>query len=389
MSQANSALKSIINQYTKQFVDRISELERENEQLKQKVSSFSPNLKTDFDRLTERHTELKSSYAEIERENTQLRQDMELLISQQKSLETDIENHFQHVFTTLQPQQYQTPKKSFTVEMPKVVPSQKPIHREAKATTKLLNTAYESDSELDSSDDEMPELVSDSANEQEKLSPRKLRFADDFVQDPNKSFMAGNTTPVQSGSNSNTINLSSVLPNDEYESDDDVDDYESILKHIITEGLMSGLENMNRSPHANKSTRHVVNPRNETRMGNKSRIQVPTGKKTKRHQFHKSQAQQFRQAQQNNQGQQNNQAQQPNANNTTGHNMDNFPFRFMFSPQTGQMFTNPNTNPTQPAQMNSNTNSNASPGQNPLNPSSQEVQLVQKILESLFNPPAK
>ncbi len=381
MSQANSALKSIINQYTKQFVDRISELERENAQLKQQFGSFSPTLKTDFDRLTERHAELKSSYAEIERENTQLRQDMELLISQQKSLESDIEKHFQQVFTTIQPQQYQTPKKSSNVEMPQVAPNQKPIHRNAKATTKLLNAVYESDSELDSSDDEMPELESnlDSANEQEKISPRKLRFANESNQDPNKSFMAWNstpvTTPVQSGSNSNTINLSSVLPNDDNESDDDVDDYESILKHIITEGLMSGLENINKSPHGNKSSnfdKHFT-PRPESRLSHRSRIHVPT-KKSKRPHYNNDQ-----------QRVQTQQSQQPNVStnptNTNGQNINNFPFRFMFSPQTGSVFSN--ANPNQPAQ----TSENVNPGQNHLNPSSQEVQLVQKILESLFNPP--
>ncbi len=367
MSQANSALKSIINQYTKQFIDRISELEKENTQLKQKTSSFSSSLKADFDRLTERHAELKSSYAEIERENTQLRQDMERLISQQKTLESDIEKHFQQVLTNSQHQQYQTPKKPSNVEMPQVAPSQKPIHREAKATTKLLNTAYESDSELDSSDDEMPGLVSgsDFANEEKKISPRKLRFANESAQDPNKSFMAWNSTPVttsaKSESNLNNINLSSVLPNDDNESDDDVDDYESILKHIITEGLMSGLENINRSPHANKSNgfnKHFTS-RPESRLGHRSRIHVPT-KKPKRPQ-HKVQTQ------------------QPNTNDQ---NINNFPFKFMFSPQTGQVFSNSSTNSNQPAQTSASINS----GQNPLNPSSQEVQLVQKILESLFNP---
>jgi hypothetical protein len=359
MSHINSALMSIINQYTKQFVDKISELERENAQLKQNASSFSLGLKTDFDRLTERHAELKSSYAEIERENTQLRQDMEKLIMQQNALESDVSKHFEQVFSGIHPQkvsqQYQTPKKLSTVEIPQVVPSQKPVHREAKATTKLLNTKYESDSELDSSDDDMPDLVSSSEDEQEKISPRKLRFANEPAQNLDKSFIGSNVSPGTNTTNLNNINLSSVLPND-VESEDDVNDYESILKHVITEGLMSGLENMNRSPHANKSkgTEKNFASKLESRPSHRSRIHVPV-KKQKNHNHQKHQCQQN----------------QTNLNNVTEQNVGN-PFRFMFSPHSNN----------QQAQ----TKSNANPGQNFLNPSTQEVQLVQKILESLFNP---
>ena len=101
MSQTNSALMSIITQYTKQFVDRISELENANHQLKLQLSNSSTVNKADFDRLAERHNELKNSYAEIERENAKLRQDMEQLVEQQNSLQTDISQYFQQMVSNV------------------------------------------------------------------------------------------------------------------------------------------------------------------------------------------------------------------------------------------------------------------------------------------------
>lgn len=337
MSQTNSALMSIITQYTKQFVDRISELENENRQLKQRADTIPSTLKADFDRLSERHTELKTSYAEIERENTKLRQDMEQLIAQQKSLESDIAQFFTQTFSTISSPPVQTPKKSRDVETPQAAPSQTPVYREAKATTKLLNTAYESDSEFDSSDsdDEKPNIA----------SPKKLRFVDESNQDPNKSFKQDNSN-CSSGSkscgNSNGLNLSSILPNQDEESDDDNDDYESILKHIITQGLMSGLENINRSPHGNKPDKSFSSrPSSKTRKTNTN----PTTKK-----------------------------QNENSRPTAEPNINNFPFGFWFGPESSHAY--PNTQ--------SNTPTNSGPN---TNPTAQEVQLVQKILESLFTPP--
>lgn len=373
MSQTNSALMSIITQYTKQFVDKISELEKENTQLKQQVGTVPSTLKADFDRLTERHTELKSSYGEIERENAQLRQDITQLIAQQKSLEADISQYFAQAFSSIQTKQnqsehanantnsnynYSTPSKSnmstHTSEFPQAAPSQKPAHAnaKAKATTKLLNTAYESDSECDSSD-----------SEGECAHSRKLRFSDEFARNLNKSFAAQNTNAntttntTSSGNhsldNSNTLNLSGILPNDQDDSDDDgPNDYESILKHIITEGLMSGLENMNKSPHAN-SVKSSGKTQENSRMFNSGHPNRFS--KSNQTQTSKPQA---------------NPPASTNTNNTKqthahAHAHAN-PFGFMFNPAS----------------------ENSQRGQNST-PSAQEVQLVQKILESLFNPQGK
>ncbi len=343
MSQTNSALMSMITQFTKQFVDRISELENVNRQLKLQLENSPSVNKAEFDRLAERHNELKASYAEIERENTKLRQDMDQLVAQQNSIQTDVSEYFNKVFGTLgnSSNGFQTPTKQFTNTSSTVVPNQTPAHRNAKATTKLLNTEYESDSELTDSDDELV------------FAPRKIRFnvgGSDGTksQDPNKSFMA----------KSNEINLSDVLPNQE-DSESENEDYESILKHIITEGLMNGLENINRSPHA-RSTQS--NQPNQPDQSNQSDFLFrPQNRMSKRNRPSSSK----KQTEPSKSTENSNQQFQPQSN----------PFGFAFGPgQPGTPNANPHANP--------NANANA-------NPSSSEAQLVQKILESIFNPPSK
>lgn len=374
MSQTNSVLMSIITQHTKQFVDRISELENENNQLKHRVGSVPSTIKADFDSLSARHAELKSSYEEIERENTKLRQHMEQLIAQQKSLEADISQYFAQTFSNIQIQKqfqqangnYSTPVKSAksnNIEIPQVAPSQKPIYREAKATTKLLNTEYDSDSEFDSSDS------ADSDNE--CLPSRKLRFSEELKQDPNKTFIGLNTTtntntncsvntsPTQTRGNSNTLNLSSILSNEQDESDDEHNDYESILKHIITEGLMSGLENMNKSPYAtnpreNKNSQsNSFCSRQATRMRKRDRMESPKPMNQNAPTVPTPCAPTNAHAQ----------------TNTNAH-----PFSFAYRPESTGEFSNRNGN--------SHGNSNQTP-------TAQEVQLVTKILESLFYPQGK
>lgn len=360
MSQTNSVLMSIITKYTKQFVDRISELENENNQLKHRVGSTPSTLKADFDSLTERHTELKISYGEIERENTKLRQDIEQLISQQKSLEADIAQYFAQTFSafsTKQTDQVRTPNKTCTVQIPSVAPSQKPVHREAKATTKLLNTEYESDSSNSETDDEMPPLVSDSEDETSNFVPRKLRFNVRAGQDQNKSFVqstnqAGTNTKNGTGAESIKLNLSEILPK-ENESDDDKDDYETILKQIITEGLMSGLENINRSPH--NATQNNTPPKRHRPYYAASKARDSNMKMPQRSQQTTVKSSQTEKAEQ---------------------NTNNFPFNIMF-PHDGQGFNHGGY---------SFTNTPTTENQNS---KQQEVQLVQKILESLFNPPGK
>jgi hypothetical protein len=347
MSQTNSALMSIITQYTKQFVDKISELENENYQLKQKVGANPSSLKGDFDKLTERHSELKISYAEIERENTKLRQDMDQLIAQQDLLQADVAKHFQQVFskfTAKQAEQIRTPKKTYEIHS---APSQKPLHREAKATTKLLNTEYESDSSNSDTDDEMPALVSASENESVKFIPRKLNFAVRADQDPNQPFL--NMNNVQKPNN---LNLSDHLPKEDG-SDEEKDDYESILKQIITEGLMTGLENINRSPN-NAAQLNTARP--DSRNGKRHRGYLPSRK-------HRYNVPLY------------SRNQTPSESNPEQNN--NFPFNFVFAqPQhgvnhdKGQGFGN-----MQQSSTTGNSHSNQ-----------QEAELVQKILETLFTP---
>jgi len=393
MSQTNSSLMSIITQYTKQFVDRISELENENKQLKQQVGSVPSNLKADFDRLSERHAELKSAYMEIERENAQLRLDMDQLTAQQKSLESEISQYFTKAFSKIQPHpdNARSPTKTVTVQMPQVVPSQKPLHREAKATTKLLNTAYESDSELDSSD---------SDSEYRESVSRKLRFADEptkqskQTENLEKSFSGLNSSMYspgqQTGSSSNTLNLSSILPNQEDEESDD--DYESILKHIITEGLMSGLEHMNKSPSSNKPQKSnesqkplekpTLNPNmfgsrylNQPQLSQSSKLKQPSTQPSPNVHANTQRP--------GNQGQPPNPNVQPNPFATM--------FNYLANPN-GNFVHGPHTAQTRPQSATGAKESvpgpNRSFGANP-NPSVEEVEMVQKILESLFNPPTK
>ena len=358
MSQTNSALMSIITQYTKQFVDRISELENANHQLKLQLSNSSTVNKADFDRLAERHNELKNSYAEIERENAKLRQDMEQLVEQQNSLQTDISQYFQQMVSNVNKTSVestmQTPKKSPQSNVPSDAPSQTPIYRNAKATTKLLNTEYESDSDLSDSDDEMPGLIGES-----KLSPRKLRFNREYDKTPelNKSFVKNSTVPTKStqstSPNLNTLNLSGILPKDEA-AESDNDDYESILKHIITEGLMNGLENLNRSPQSVQFKGFgpsTSTPRPESRMG----------KRPKSDQVEKNLSK--RQTCESTQLSGSNKPEQVEQSNTG-------PFGFMFRPQQMHTQNQPQSNGT---------------GQ----PASDEAQLIQKILETIFTPPKK
>ncbi len=331
---------SIITQYTKQFVDRISELENENNQLKQKVD-VSPGLKADFDSLTERHIELKKSYAEIERENTKMRQDMDHLIAQQSSLHSDVAKYFQQVFSDFVPkhtEQVKTPKKTCCVKIPSALPSQKPIYREAKATTKLLNTEYESDSSDSETDDESSKFV-----------PRKLRF--DVCADPNKSF------DNQTGAEPIKLNLSEILPKDEESSDDEKSDYETILKQIITEGLMSGLENINRSPH---HATQLNSTRPDSRIGKRHR-HYSTRKNNKHSMNVHPQSHSTARV-------------RPVKTENTEQNTNPFKFNFMFTPQGFNHNGQGHTSPIAHAQTNQS------------QPHSQEAQLVQKILESLFTP---
>ena len=347
MSQTNSALMSIITQYTKQFVDRISELENENNQLKQKVDVAPTGLKADFDKLTERHSELKISYAEIERENTKLRQDMNQLIAQQDSLQSDIAKHFQQVFSgfaTKQTEHVHTPRKSSNVKFSSVPPSQTPLYREAKATTKLLNTEYESDSSDSETDYEMPVPISD--DESVNCAPRKLRFDVRAGQDPNKSFAQSQSQSQSPYSDSEPIklNISEILHKDDDSSDEEDDNYETILKQIITEGLMSGLENMNRSPH---NAARLNMARANSRSSKRNRP-CSASKKHRPSMPH----QQSRTAQ------------------TENENTNPFKFNFRF--------------PQQPHVYGLNSNAQANTNQNQTH--SQEAELVQKILESLFTP---
>jgi hypothetical protein len=117
-------------------------------------------------------------------------------------------------------------------------PSQKPLHREAKATTKLLNGEYESDS-------------SDSD------------YSENSESGPNKSFFVQKQN--QTSSEPNFLNLSEILPknNPNDESEDEADDYESILRQVITDGLMSGLENMHQSPTWKKTKQSFQPPNSE------------------------------------------------------------------------------------------------------------------------------
>jgi hypothetical protein len=361
MSQTNSALMSIITQYTKQFVDRISELENENNQLKQKVDVVPSGLKAEFDKLTERHSELKISYAEIERENTKLRQDMNQLISQQDSLQSDIAKHFQQVFsgfTTKQTEQLNTPRKTSSVKFSSVPPSQKPIYREAKATTKLLNTEYESDSSDSETDDEMPALVPISDDESSNFAPRKLRFDVRPGQDPNKSF---GQSPY-SDSEPIKLNISEILHKDDEssEDEDENDNYETILKQIITEGLMSGLENINRSPH-NAARLNIARANSR----NAKRNRPYSASKKHRPSMHH---QQSRAAQTEN----------PNENTNP------FKFNFMFPQQPHTQGLNSNAQGLNSNAQGLNNNSQGHTNQNQTH--SQEAELVQKILESLFTP---
>jgi hypothetical protein len=324
MSQTNSALMNIITQFTKQFVDKISELENTNNQLRLQLEKSSTVNKADFDKLNERHNELKASYVEIERENNKLRQDMEQLIAQQHSLETDISKYFNQVFSTLG--NNQTPLKpkplasntSNTPNTPNTsnnsnhtqfnarVPSQTPAYRNSKSSAHFLNSEYESDSELSESDDEQLDFV-----------PRKLRFAPNYSgnlnkdQNLNKSFMQNKPENMEG---QNKLNLSDILHQD----DPDNDNYESILKQIITEGLMNGLDNLNRG--SNEKTQNSNNSNTSSKIPTKT------------------------------------------TENTQVHN----PFAFMFGPQ--------NTN-TQQA--------------NTTKPTSEEAQMVQKIIESILNPQTK
>ena len=368
MSQTNSAIMSIITQYIKQFVDKINELENENHQLKQKVDVLPSSLKADFDSLTERHSELKISYAEIERENTKMRQDMDQLIAQQNSLHSDIAKYFQQVVSafeteTKQTEPIKTPKKTCTIKIPTTPPSQKPLYREAKATTKLLNTEYESDSSDSETDDEMPPLIPacNNEDESENFVPRKLRF--NVRADPNKSFAHHtNTEPIN-------VNLSEILHKEEESSDDEKDDYEKILKQIITEGLMSGLENLNRSPQ-NAARFNTTRP--DSRIGKRNRTY--SANKINRPGIHvhpQSQTSKVRQAK------------------TPEQTTSNFPFNFMFGQQgftNPQGFTNTqaNNNHRQCSVNIPQTSPSGNSNQNATH--QQEAQIVQKILESLFNP---
>jgi len=220
MSQSNSSIINVISEYTKQFVDKINKLEKENNELKKQLSNYSADLQGEFNRLTERHNELKTSYAEIDRENIQMKQEIEQLHMYQKSIQSDISQYYNKVLTDIS---NQTPKKSHTLEKQNNAPNQTPIYRKAKSA-KLLNTKYNSESDSDSSNSD--NLNNDMYNfdGQKRFTPKKLNF--------------NNSKP-------SFINLSDTRHKNEKSDDEN----ESILKQIITEGLMSGLENLNKSPH--------------------------------------------------------------------------------------------------------------------------------------------
>jgi hypothetical protein len=380
MSQTNSALMSIITQYTKQFVDRISELENENRQLKQKIGVVPSSFKAEFDRLTERHSELKISYAEIERENLKLRQDMKQLIAQQSSIESDVAKHFQQVFSAFGNKQFeQTPYKTHYIELPSVAPSQKQNHKDAKtkekakATTKLLNTEYESDSDSSDTDDEMPGLISDS--DIEHFAPRKLRFEVLAGQDQNKSFVQPTQQTIPEPVK---LNLSEILPQDD-DSDNEKDEYEKILKQIITEGLMNGLENINRNS-PNTTPFNFSQP--DSRESRTASASAAAGGKRNRNSssIKKYRPYGYVPLSRQNAKVKTSKTENPEPEQDTS----NFQFKFMFPPQNSdnnQGFRfglgNEKQTPTGP------NGSSSTPKQNH---TQQEAQLVQKILESIFTP---
>ena len=293
---------------------------------------------------------------------------MNQLIAQQDSLQSDVAKHFQQVFsgfTTKQAEPVHTPRKTSNVKFSSV-PSQTPLYREAKATTKLLNTEYESDSSDSETDDEMPELIPIKSDESVNFSPRKLRFdvRAGAEQDPNKSF-AQSQTPY-SDSEPIKLNLSEILHKDDESSEDENDNYETILKQIITEGLMTGLENINRSPH-NAAQFNVARP-----DGRSAKRHRPySASKSNRNSMHpRNQTARVK----------------PVITENPEQDTNPFKFNFMFTPQgvnhNGQGFNHNG----QDGHVHTSPPAHAPARANQSQTHSQEAQLVQKILESLFTP---
>ena len=188
MSSINSVLTNMITQYTKQFIDKINELENENQLFKQKICSCSPASKTDFDKLTEYNNKLETFYMETKKENIDLKQQ---LITQQNMIQIDISNIFKNIFVKTN---YQNKQKVFSQDYPKKIyslpPNQKQLHRNAKKTArKFLNTSYET------------------------LQPIKLKFG--LGQNLNNTFIHNNTSQY----NLNFLGFLSKDPDSESDSE--------------------------------------------------------------------------------------------------------------------------------------------------------------------------
>ncbi len=81
MSTSDNSLVKMITEHTQKYVQRIQELETENQALKSQLQMQSTNttnndeyrtLKSSYDNLLSRHSELKTAYTEVERENGEL-----------------------------------------------------------------------------------------------------------------------------------------------------------------------------------------------------------------------------------------------------------------------------------------------------------------------------
>jgi hypothetical protein len=179
MSSINSVLTNMITQYTKQFIDKINELENENQLFKQKIHSYSSVSKTDFDKLTEYNDKLETFYIETKKENINLKQQ---LITQQNMIQIDISNIFKNIFDKTN---YQNKQKIYSLP-----PNQKQLHRNAKKTArKFLNTSYKT------------------------LQPIKLKFG--LGQNLNNAFIHDNTSQY----NLNFLGFLSKDPNSESDSE--------------------------------------------------------------------------------------------------------------------------------------------------------------------------
>ncbi len=79
MSTSDNSLVKMITEHTQKYVQRIQELETENQALKSQLQTANPTnndeyrtLKSSYDNLLSRHSELKTAYTEVERENAEL-----------------------------------------------------------------------------------------------------------------------------------------------------------------------------------------------------------------------------------------------------------------------------------------------------------------------------